>query len=73
MAKVTFVSLIVTAPNLWSKKYPDCGGKHQSPIDIDTGKVIVNKKLKPFNFSGLKKIDNLRLLLENNGHTGNIF
>lgn len=62
----------LTAPSLWTSKYPACGGNKQSPINIETDKVIVDKKLKPFIFDGLKSIDHLRLLLENNGHTAKV-
>jgi carbonic anhydrase len=46
-----------------------CGGKSQSPINIDTCMVSTDAKLPPLQFGeGFKEMINGKL--ENNGHTG---
>jgi len=44
----------VTAPNQWFRKSPTCGGKRQSPINIELGKVVhdpVTNELQPLLFN----------------------
>ncbi|CAF0736258.1 unnamed protein product [Brachionus calyciflorus] len=38
-------------PDEWPKEFPQCGGKQQSPIDLDTTIAQFNKDLKPINFN----------------------
>ena len=43
-----FFSLADSGPSHWKEKFPMCGGKNQSPINIDTKKVQCNNKVKDF-------------------------
>ncbi|XP_027699781.1 carbonic anhydrase 6 [Vombatus ursinus] len=54
--------------NEWSEQYPTCGGKRQSPIDIQTKRVLENKTLGPLELAGYGLQDG-EFLLINNGHS----
>ncbi|CAG2204213.1 unnamed protein product [Mytilus edulis] len=60
------------APALWSREYRTCGGRHQSPIDIQTKQIRLNQRLGRFDLSDLNNVNNIRLTLENNGHTAEV-
>ncbi|XP_002735849.1 carbonic anhydrase 7-like [Saccoglossus kowalevskii] len=62
-----------TGPEHWSMNYKHCAGERQSPINIDTTKVI-KKDLGPLTWIGMKGklIDESRpsaMQILNNGHT----
>ncbi|XP_071177497.1 carbonic anhydrase 1-like [Mytilus edulis] len=59
-------------PALWSREYRTCGGRHQSPIDIQTKQIRLNQRLGRFDLSDLNNVNNIRLTLENNGHTAEV-
>lgn len=58
-------------PSEWGKRYPRAFGKHQSPIDIDTGAALFNEKLleQPLEFSFAKDCFHE---LKNTGHSFNV-
>ncbi|XP_076108978.1 carbonic anhydrase 1-like [Mytilus galloprovincialis] len=56
-------------PAEWPREYRTCGGRRQSPIDIQTSQIVVNERLGRFDLSDLNMINNIRLTLKNNGHT----
>ncbi|CAC5379890.1 CA [Mytilus coruscus] len=56
-------------PTFWPKSYPNCGGQQQSPISIGVSEVVVNNSLPHFNFDHIKNVTNLKMTLENNGHS----
>ena len=54
-------------PDVWSNAYPLCGGRSQSPINIQT--VCTNyQSFTPFNFTLAYNLTH-DFTLENNGHT----
>ncbi|XP_068120986.1 carbonic anhydrase 9-like, partial [Hyperolius riggenbachi] len=53
----------------WDKDFPDCGGKEQSPINVDTQDTRYDPKLKPIVLSGYDVRPEESLRLKNNGHT----
>ncbi|KAK0047513.1 carbonic anhydrase2, partial [Biomphalaria pfeifferi] len=56
-------------PDNWFIKYPDCGGKMQSPINIPAG-ALYNPNLRYFNFSDYASTVGVNLTLTNKGgHT----
>ncbi|KAI8739369.1 carbonic anhydrase2, partial [Biomphalaria glabrata] len=56
-------------PDNWFIKYPDCGGKMQSPINIPAG-ALYNPNLRYFNFSDYARTVGVNLTLTNKGgHT----
>lgn len=57
------------AEDQWAEKYPDCGGKRQSPIDVQRRKVKFNKFLKPLHMVNYD-VEQPELSMTNNGHTG---
>ena len=62
---------LFAGPNHWHLDYKHCGGVKQSPIDIATNDVIIDKShLKPFNFTGYDSEQNGNMSMVNNGHTG---
>ncbi|XP_043852738.1 carbonic anhydrase 6 isoform X2 [Dromiciops gliroides] len=52
----------------WAKDFPKCGGSHQSPINIQTKSISVNKHLKPLELN-YYSFQEGEFLLVNNGHT----
>ncbi|KAM3910074.1 carbonic anhydrase 9-like, partial [Leptodactylus fuscus] len=53
----------------WDKDYPECGGKAQSPIDVDTQHTVFDAQLRPIQLSGYNLSTAETLELENNKHT----
>ena len=58
----------VNGPKTWAVKYPDCGKKQQSPIDIITKKVDQTNHKQPFQMR-LPTVKAKTLQILNNGHT----
>ncbi|CAC5405232.1 CA [Mytilus coruscus] len=56
-------------PEHWKYLFPTCGGKQQSPIDIKTSKVKIDTTLEKFDFSKLSSAEDVKLEIQNNGHT----
>uniref|UniRef100_UPI00358FBCFB carbonic anhydrase 6-like n=1 Tax=Myxine glutinosa TaxID=7769 RepID=UPI00358FBCFB len=52
----------------WAEHYQHCGGKSQSPINIDTNSINVNTSLHNFVFEGYDEILS-DVHMVNNGHT----
>ena len=48
-----------------------CGGKKQSPIDIQTSDVVNGRNLTEFMFTGYD-VKPTAMTLKNNGHTGRL-
>ncbi|XP_070205896.1 carbonic anhydrase 14-like [Littorina saxatilis] len=60
-------------PDQWHTEYPDCAGRVQSPINIDTAKVLYDPDLQYFDFKQYKKCNNCTMELENvAGHTAEV-
>ncbi|XP_069601429.1 carbonic anhydrase 9 [Ranitomeya imitator] len=53
----------------WDRDFPDCGGKAQSPINVDTQNMIFDPRLTPILLSGYDLTASDTLRLENNRHT----
>lgn len=53
----------------WDKDFADCGGKAQSPINVDTQDVTFDPHLSPIELSGYDLAAGETLELENNRHT----
>jgi len=54
-------------PDVWSDRYPLCGGRSQSPINILTA-CTTYQPFTPFQFSSSYNLPN-NFILTNNGHT----
>ncbi|KAM7099952.1 carbonic anhydrase 6 [Molossus nigricans] len=52
----------------WSKEYPTCGGKRQSPINVQRKKVRYNPDLPALNLTGYD-VQGGEFSMINNGHT----
>ncbi|XP_061188853.1 carbonic anhydrase 14-like [Saccostrea echinata] len=61
--------LFYEGPSTWVKDYPQCGGTSQSPISVDTSKVVLDTNLTAFNFMGYDQINKVKMSMKNNGHT----
>ncbi|NXW84871.1 CAH4 anhydrase, partial [Alopecoenas beccarii] len=57
-------------PREWYQTDATCKGKKQSPINIVTKNVDLDKSLKPLNFEGYDVKGSSAWDIENNGHTG---
>lgn len=57
-------------PAHWKYLFSTCGGEQQSPINIKTSKVKTNRRLGQFDFSELTTERNVKINIQNNGHTG---
>nr|XP_694982.3 carbonic anhydrase 14 isoform X2 [Danio rerio] len=53
----------------WLSAFEHCGGKSQSPINIDTHKVLHEPRLPPIQLDGYDLTGSHSLTLLNNGHT----
>lgn len=63
-------TLYCIAPRRWPEEYRTCGGTRQSPIDIQINQVVVDDSLEPFDLRDLENLNNIRMTMKNNGHTG---
>ncbi|NXR24790.1 CAH14 anhydrase, partial [Cinclus mexicanus] len=54
----------------WHEGHPECGGQAQSPIDIGTARAQPDLSLPPLQPEGYERPESPRLILANNGHTG---
>ncbi|MCQ8064034.1 carbonic anhydrase family protein [Salmonella enterica] len=52
----------------WAREYPDCGGRRQSPINVQRKKVRYNPKLQPLKLKGYE-VQEGAFSMTNNGHT----
>ncbi|KAJ6663064.1 hypothetical protein lerEdw1_010885 [Lerista edwardsae] len=53
----------------WASDFSDCGGRRQSPIDIETAATHLSPQLTPLLLSGYNLPPGEQLFLQNNGHT----
>ncbi|KAK2525368.1 carbonic anhydrase 4 [Columba livia] len=56
-------------PRKWYQTYATCKGKKQSPINIVTKNVVLDKSLNPLSFEGYDVKGSSAWDIENNGHT----
>ena len=56
-----------TGPDQWQEMFPNCGGKRQSPVNIDTSEVIELVAQSPLKFTNFNKIANGNFV--NNGNS----
>uniref|UniRef100_A0A0B6ZX98 Carbonic anhydrase n=1 Tax=Arion vulgaris TaxID=1028688 RepID=A0A0B6ZX98_9EUPU len=60
-------------PEKWHAMYPDCGGVVQSPIDIQTKRVLYDPGLELFDFADYHTTSGVQMELENvGGHTAEV-
>ncbi|XP_051847364.1 carbonic anhydrase 6 [Antechinus flavipes] len=57
-----------TGNGAWSNNFPNCAGEKQSPIDIQTNKLLENNLLEPLELTGYQAQYG-NFLLTNNGHS----
>ncbi|KAJ8391954.1 hypothetical protein AAFF_G00084250 [Aldrovandia affinis] len=53
----------------WAEKYPHCGGRRQSPIDIQRRSVRHNPNMPQMELTGYDDTQNGNFLMTNNGHS----
>ncbi|XP_066931560.1 carbonic anhydrase 2-like isoform X1 [Clytia hemisphaerica] len=59
-----------TGPEFWQKSFPVAASEYQSPVNIDTKKIIYDSKLKSLVFDGYRDFrGGAKVLLQNNGST----
>ncbi|XP_068584097.1 carbonic anhydrase 4b [Cebidichthys violaceus] len=56
-----------TGPEAWGVVSQDCSGKSQSPVNIVTRRMLLDKRLTPFHFTGYQEAFHGRLI--NTGHS----
>lgn len=54
----------------WPDEYPACGGRKQSPIDIQRRSVQFNQHMLQLEMTGYGEVKNGNFLMTNNGHSG---
>lgn len=54
----------------WPDLYPACGGRKQSPIDIQRRNVQFNPHMLQLEMTGYGEVKNGNFLMTNNGHSG---
>ncbi|KAH9503087.1 Carbonic anhydrase 14 [Bulinus truncatus] len=60
-------------PAHWAANFSKCGGKMQSPIDVNTSTVLYSPQLKFFDFSGYNVTSGVNISLENlDGQTAEV-
>nr|XP_033780362.1 carbonic anhydrase 14 isoform X2 [Geotrypetes seraphini] len=59
--------------NHWLDSYPVCGGKAQSPINIETNFVMYDASLQPITSRGYGEPEDATFLLHNDGHTAKVY
>jgi carbonic anhydrase len=81
--RILFVSLITTilanpaqnndwnygklGPDVWGKKFANCNGHNQSPVNIQTA-CTIQENFQPFHFSSNYN-QKMNFILQNDGHT----
>ena len=63
--------LLLSGPSHWKAMHGNeaCGGKKQSPINIEVSQAVSNDNLTKLTFTGYDTKPT-SMLLKNNGHTG---
>ncbi|KAI8735911.1 carbonic anhydrase 2 [Biomphalaria glabrata] len=61
-----------TGPKHWKEHYPDCGGLMQSPINIESDKVLYDQNLNYFDLSSYSITRGVNMTLVNKGHTAEV-
>ncbi|MBN3307345.1 CAH6 anhydrase, partial [Amia calva] len=56
-------------PMHWAENYPECGGRRQSPINIERRHVRYNAKMEQLKLSGYDGPQRGTFLMTNNGHS----
>lgn len=67
---LVLVIIFVSAPEKWNHANKDCAGRHQSPVNIVTRKVLKDERLTPLRFENYQQI--FRGSIKNNGHSGEL-
>lgn len=60
-------------PSKWYMFQPKCLGKHQSPININFGETLFDKRLKPIQIVKHSNETNEIWHIVNNGHSGRFY
>ncbi|PVD31507.1 hypothetical protein C0Q70_06919 [Pomacea canaliculata] len=69
-----FLTIVFGAgPEEWPALYPQCGGRLQSPIDINTSGILYDPSLQPFDLNKYGVYDGAQMNLSNvGGHTAEV-
>ncbi|XP_076452279.1 carbonic anhydrase 2-like [Babylonia areolata] len=60
-------------PDKWHTQFPECGGRMQSPINIDTTDILYDPQLHSFDLRKYDACTSCSMVLENvNGHTAEV-